>query len=131
VADSAMMAGDLDAAEQAYKKILAETPADAAAEAGLAQVGLMRRIAGVNPQQVLAAAADKPDDVDAQALAADIEVISGQADQAYKRLVDLARRTSGDDRERVRKHLVSLFTVAGPDDPAVASARRALASALF
>jgi putative thioredoxin len=130
-ADSAMMAGDLDAAEQAYKKILAETPADAAAEAGLAQVGLMRRIAGVNPQQVLAAAADKPDDVDAQALAADIEVISGQADQAYKRLVDLARRTSGDDRERVRKHLVSLFTVAGPDDPAVASARRALASALF
>ena len=31
----------------------------------------------------------------------------------------------------VRKHLVSLFTVAGPDDPAVAAARRALASALF
>jgi len=31
----------------------------------------------------------------------------------------------------VRKHLVSLFTVAEPDDPAVSAARRALASALY
>jgi putative thioredoxin len=37
----------------------------------------------------------------------------------------------GDDRETVRRHLISLFTIAGPDDPAVAAARRALASALF
>ena len=57
--------------------------------------------------------------------------LSGQADLAYKRLIDLVRRTPGDERETVRKHLVSLFTVAGPDDPAVAKARRALASALF
>ena len=53
------------------------------------------------------------------------------ADLAYRRLIDLVRRTPGDERETVRKHLVSLFTVAGPDDPAVAKARRALASALF
>src|SRR5947207_5742946 len=33
-ADDAMMSGDLEAAEQAYKKILSESPADAAAEAG-------------------------------------------------------------------------------------------------
>jgi putative thioredoxin len=45
--------------------------------------------------------------------------------------VGLIKRTSGDDRDAVRKHLVSLFSVAGPDDPAVAAARRALASALF
>ena len=37
----------------------------------------------------------------------------------------------GEDKERVRQHLVSLFAIAGPDDPAVAAARRALASALF
>jgi putative thioredoxin len=43
----------------------------------------------------------------------------------------LARRTSGDERERVRRHLISLFTMASPDDPAVAAARRALANALF
>ncbi|MCZ7418761.1 tetratricopeptide repeat protein [Verrucosispora sp. WMMA2121] len=130
-ADDALMSGDLDAAEQAYRKILAETPADAAAEAGLAQVGLARRVAGADPQAALTAAAAKPDDVDAQLLAADIEVLSGLADQAYQRLVGLVRRTAGDDREKVRQHLVGLFAIAGPDDPAVASARRALASALF
>lgn len=130
-ADDALMSGDLDAAERAYRKILAESPADAAAEAGLAQVGLARRVAGADPQGAITAAQANPDDVDAQLLAADIEVLSGMAEQAYKRLVDLVRRTSGDDREKVRQHLVGLFTIAGPDDPAVASARRALASALF
>ncbi|TDC41650.1 tetratricopeptide repeat protein [Micromonospora sp. KC207] len=130
-ADDALMSGDLDAAEQAYRKILAESPADAAAEAGLAQVGLARRVAGAEPGAALAAAEANPDDVEAQLLAADIEVLSGVAEQAYARLVGLVRRTAGDDREKVRQHLVGLFTVAGQDDPAVASARRALASALF
>ncbi|KWV29339.1 tetratricopeptide repeat protein [Micromonospora rifamycinica] len=130
-ADDALMSGDLDAAEQAYRKILAESPADAAAEAGLAQVGVARRVAGADPQAALAAAQANPDDVDAQLLAADIEVLSGMAEQAYARLVGLVRRSSGDDRDRARQHLVSLFSIAGPDDPAVASARRALASALF
>ncbi|PWR06867.1 co-chaperone YbbN, partial [Micromonospora sicca] len=130
-ADDALMSGDLDAAERAYKKILAESPADAAAEAGLAQVGLARRVGGADPQAALTAAEGAPDDVEAQLLAADIEVLSGLAEQAYKRLVGLVRRTAGDEREKVRQHLVSLFTIAGPEDPAVASARRALASALF
>jgi putative thioredoxin len=130
-ADEALITGDLDTAERAYRKILAESPADAAAEAGLAHVGLARRVTGVDPASALTQAQAQPDDVAAQLLAADIEVLSGQAAQAYRRLVELVRRTSGDDRERVRQHLVSLFTVAGPDDPAVADARRALANALF
>ncbi|MET7373808.1 tetratricopeptide repeat protein [Micromonospora arida] len=130
-ADDALMSGDLDAAEQAYRKILADAPADAAATAGLAQVGVARRVAGADPSAALAAAESAPDDVAAQLLAADIEVLSGLAEQAYARLVGLVRRTAGEDRETVRQHLVSLFSIAGPDDPAVASARRALASALF
>jgi putative thioredoxin len=130
-ADEAMITGDLDAAEQAYKKILAESPADAAAEAGLAQVGLLRRVSNVDAAKALAAAQANPDDVMAQLLAADLEVVGGRADQAYRRLIDLVRRVYGEDRDNVRRHLVSLFTVAGPDDPAVAAARRSLASALF
>ncbi|RIV36574.1 tetratricopeptide repeat protein [Micromonospora radicis] len=130
-ADDALMDGDLDAAEQAYRKILAETPNDAAAQAGLAQVGLARRVSGTDPQAALDAAAAAPDDVDAQLLAADIEVLSGLAEQAYQRLVGLVRRTAGEDREKARQHLVGLFSIAGPDDPTVATARRALASALF
>ncbi|HEX6969365.1 MAG TPA: tetratricopeptide repeat protein, partial [Micromonosporaceae bacterium] len=130
-ADEALLAGDLDAAEQAYKKILAETPADPAAEAGLAQVALARRTAGVDPVKALDRAKAAPDDIAAQLTAADVEVLNGRAEQAYDRLVNLVRRTTGDDREQARAHLVSLFAVAGPDDPAVAAARRALASALF
>ncbi|WP_213454222.1 tetratricopeptide repeat protein [Rhizomonospora bruguierae] len=131
VADEALMTGDLDAAEQAYKKILAEHPADASAEAGLAHVRLARRVTGVDPQAALAKAEADPDDIAAQLLAADVEMLSGLAQQAYTRLIGLVRRTPGEDRDRIRQHLVSLFTVAGPDDPAVAAARRALASALF
>ncbi len=130
-ADDAMADGDLDGAEQAYKRILAESPADAAAEAGLAQVRLLRRVTGIDAAAALAAADAAPDDLDAGMLAADVQVLSGEADQAYQRLVNLVRRTGGEERDRVRAHLVSLFTVAGPDDPAVAKARRALASALF
>jgi putative thioredoxin len=130
-ADDAMMTGDLDAAEAAYKKILAESPADAAAESGLAQVELYRRVTGVDAGAIMAKADADPDDIEAHQLAADIEVLSGQAPEAYERLVALVKRTSGDDRDTVRKHLLSLFSVAGPDDPAVASARRSLAKALF
>jgi putative thioredoxin len=130
-ADQALIMGDLETAERAYQKILAESPADSAAEAGLAHVGLARRVEGVDREAALRAADGAPGDVDAQLRAADLEVLSGLAEQAYQRLIGLVRRTAGDDRERVRQHLVSLFTVAGPDDPAVASARRALASALF
>ncbi|GAB7050450.1 tetratricopeptide repeat protein [Catenuloplanes indicus] len=130
-ADDAMMDGDLDAAEAAYKKILNESPADAAAESGLAQVSLFRRVQGVDPGATLSVAAGAPDDVKAQLLAADVEVLSGNAAEAYDRLIKLIRRVFGDERETVRRHLLSLFTVAGPDDPAVASARRALANALF
>jgi len=130
-ADDALMTGDLDEAEAAYKKILAESPTDRAAESGLAQVALYRRVTGIDPAAALAKAAADPDDIAAQQLAADVEILSGQAAEAYARLVALVRRTNGEERDAVRKHLLSLFSVAGPDDPAVAKARRALASALF
>jgi putative thioredoxin len=130
-ADEALIMGDLDEAERAYKKILADSPRDAAAEAGLAHVVVAKRAKGVDPAAALAAADAKPDDLEAQLRAADVEFLSGQAEQAYQRLVNLVRRVYGDDRETVRQHLVSLFAIAGPDDPAVAAARRSLASALF
>jgi putative thioredoxin len=130
-ADDALIMGDLDTAETAYKKILADSPRDASAEAGLAHVALAKRVRGVDPETALARAAEQPDDIAAQLLAADVEVLSAQAERAYQRLVELVRRVYGDDRETVRQHLVSLFTIAGPDDPAVVTARRSLANALF
>jgi putative thioredoxin len=41
------------------------------------------------------------------------------------------RRTSGDERDKARRHLVSLFEIFPPKDPRVTKARAALSSLLF
>ncbi len=38
---------------------------------------------------------------------------------AFTRLVDLVRRTSGDERDQAREHLLGLFAAVGNDDPRV------------
>lgn len=121
---------DLDAAIAAYDKALRENPRDAEAKAGRAQVGLISRSGAANPAEVRAAGAASPDDVDAQLAVADVDVIGGQVEDAFARLIDVIRGTTGDERERVRARLVDLFEVVGPADPRVAAARKALASAL-
>ncbi|MQA25262.1 MAG: thioredoxin [Micromonosporaceae bacterium] len=130
-ATDALADGDLDKAEELYNRALAENPADGSAEAGLAQVRLLRRTEGLDPDQVIAEAAQRPEDVESQSRAADVEVLSGLAERGYARLVELVRRTSGEERDAARAHLISLFAMADPDDPAVAQARRDLANALF
>ncbi|MGN6301435.1 MAG: tetratricopeptide repeat protein [Angustibacter sp.] len=127
----AIEAGDLDAAAAAYEQALAQAPADADAKVGLAQVNLMRRTQDADPQAAREAAAAAPSDPDAQLLVADLDLLGGHVDDAFARLVETVRQTSGDDRDRVRKHLVELFEVVGTDDPRVAAARRALSAALF
>lgn len=122
---------DLPAARSAYEQALRENPRDAMARAGLAQVGLMERTAGADLRQVREAAAARPDDVDAQLAVADLDVFGGAVEDAFARLVDLVRRTAGEERERVRLRLVDLFEVVGTDDARVVAARRALASALY
>lgn len=126
-----LVAGDLDRAADAYDALLAQRPGDPDAARGRALVDLARRVGHLDPASVLAAAEARPDDVAAQCLAADTEVASGTPDAAFKRLVELVRRTTGDDRDAVRAHLVGLFAVLGPADPRVAAARTALANALF
>jgi putative thioredoxin len=123
--------GDLDAAAAAYDKALKQDPADAEAELGLAQVGLMRRTQGVDVQAARAAAAERPDDVGAQTVVADLDVLGGHVEDAFSRLIDLVRVTSGEERERARAHLLQLFAVVGAHDERVRKARTALMSALF
>ncbi len=127
----AIEAGDLDGAVQAYTQALKDNPADADASAGLAQVTLLQRTQGVDPQVARAAAAEAPGDVPAQLLVADLDVLGGHVDDAFARLVDLVRATAEDEREAVRARLLELFEVVGMNDPRVAKARRALMSALF
>ncbi|MEP6762050.1 MAG: tetratricopeptide repeat protein [Sporichthyaceae bacterium] len=123
--------GDYEAAATAYQALLDQAPADADARAGLAQVELLRRTADVDAEAVRRRAAERPDDVDAQTAAADLELVEGKIDEALRRLIDVIRRTSGDDRERARQHLLGMFEVVGSADERVARARTALANALF
>jgi putative thioredoxin len=122
---------DLDAAAAAYVKALVQDPADGDATAGLAQVKLMQRTAGMDPASARAAAAEAPTDIAAQMMVADLDVLGGHVEDAFVRLVDTVRATEGDEREAVREHLVELFAVVGAHDERVQKARRALMSALF
>ncbi len=129
-AEEALAAGDYAAAELAYQQILAAEPANAEAKAALAQTGLLARVEKLPPDTVARADA-APEDVQAQRDAADVQLADGDIPGAFARLVDTVRRTAGDDRAAAREHLVELFSLFPPDEPAVITARRALAAALY
>ena len=129
-AEAALERGDLAAAEAAYQAILAEDPGHPDAALALRQVQLFRRAEEAGPN-ALAEADAAPDDVAAQTRAADFLLGTGQVEAAFDRLLDVVRRTAGEDRDRARQHLVGLFEVVGDQDPRVMTARRQLSLALF
>lgn len=130
-AQDALENGDIDTAVAEYQKLVKANPADVEAAAGLAMATVLQRTQGVDLNASRAAAAERPDDVDAQTLCADLDMIGGHVEDAFGRLVELVRRMAGDDREKAREHLLGLFAAVGNDDPRVLAARRNLASALF
>ena len=130
-AQDAMERGDLDAAAAAFEKVLDASPGDPVATMGLGQIGLIRRVESYDQAAARRDADARPDDAEAQGRVADVELAMGQIDAAFQRLLDTIKRTSGDERETARKHLVSLFEIFPPRDPRVTKARSALSSLLF
>ncbi len=130
-ADDALVSGDLDTAIAEYQKLVDANPADTDAVLGLSRAKLMKRTADVDLNAAREAAAQAPDDVDAQILVADLDLLGGHVEDAFRRLIELVRRTAGDDRDRARLHLIDLFSVVGNEDPRVLKGRQNLASALF
>lgn len=122
--------GDYAAAIAAYDKALKENPKDADARAGRAQVGLLQRTENADPRAVLTAAVERPQDVEAQLAAADVEILSAQIEAAFSRLLDLIRSLPAAERDPVRVRLIELFEIVGGTDPRVIQARKDLASAL-
>ncbi len=127
----AIETGDYPAAAAAYRRALAEQPADADAKAGLAQVELMQRVQDADAAAIRRRGADEPDAVDAQLAVADLDLTGGHVEDAFNRIVAFIGRTAGEDRETARKRLLELFDVVGVADPRVTKARSALARALF
>ena len=123
-AREAMEEGDLE-------KALSDVPGDAVAKSWLTQVNLMRRVSGYDPASASRDAAQRPDDPEAQIRVADIEIASGRIEEAFDRLLGVIKRTSGDARNQARVHLIELFEIFPPGDPAVKAARSRLATLLF
>ncbi|MGI8523937.1 MAG: co-chaperone YbbN [Nocardioides sp.] len=130
-AQDALGEGDIDRAVEEYQQLADANPADAEAAAGLAMAKVLQRTQGVDLQQARADAAASPDEVAAQTMVADLDLLGGQVDDAFTRLIDLVRRTTGDERNAAREHLLGLFAAVGNDDPRVLRGRQGLASALF
>jgi putative thioredoxin len=127
----ALESGDYIKAEAAYKKWLARKPAENLAKLGLAQTQLLIRTEGLDLNAVVAQSALTPTDVDLQLRAADVEIVNGGVEAAFSRLLHAIKATTGDERTKVKSHLLQLFALVDPSDPRLAAARKELASALF
>jgi len=129
VAYAAMEKGDYKAAKLSYEAWLKRKPNEQVAVVGLSQVNLMLRIEGLDPVLTLKNA--KNDDLTSQLMCADIQVASGDYQAAFDRLLQVIKSMAGEDRDKAKNHLISLFNLVDPADPRLIKARAALASALF
>lgn len=123
-------AGDFVGAAAAYQAILDTDPAHAEAKGALRQITFLERASARAPGAIAAADA-VPDDVDAAFAAADVEILNHEVAAAFARLIGLVKRTTGDERTRVRTRLIELFELFDPADPDVIAGRRNLANALY
>ncbi|MCV7121916.1 tetratricopeptide repeat protein [Mycobacterium lacus] len=123
-------AGDFAAARESYQAILDAEPGSVEAKAALRQIDFLMRATAQRPDAV-AVADSAPDDIDAAFAAADVQVLNQDVSAAFERLIALVRRTSGNERTRVRTRLIELFELFDPADPEVVTGRRNLANALY
>jgi putative thioredoxin len=129
-ADEAFARGDFAAARDEFDKLLAANPNDAEAKAGKAQAGLLARVTVLDPEKTLTRAADTKD-LSAQLDAADVELMQGQAEASFNRLLALVRTRAGAEKDQARLRLLELFETLGNADERVLKARRSLMAALF
>jgi putative thioredoxin len=124
-----MEKGDYKAAKISYEAWLKRKPNEQVAVVGLAQVNLMLRIEGLDPTLTLKNA--KEHDLTSQLMCADIEIATGNYEAAFDRLIKSVKSFTGEDRNKAKNHLISLFNLVDPTDPRLVKARTQLASALF
>lgn len=124
-------AGDLAGAQQAFEEYLETHPGEPEGRKGLAMVKLMARTQGADLQAGREAAAQAPDDLDAQLHAADLDILGGHVDDAFGRILDRFRSADAEAKELLRGRLVELFDIVGASDERVGAARKRLARLMF
>jgi len=129
-ARSYLDAGDFDNARKAYQAILDANPTHAEAKGAIRQIDFLQRATTRAPGAIVAADA-APDNIELAFAAADVEIMQQNVAAAFDRLIGLIKRTSGDDRTKVRTRLIELFELFDPADPEVIAGRRKLANALY
>jgi putative thioredoxin len=127
----ALDAGDFITAQAAYKKLLARKPNDSFAKLGLAQTELFIRTQGLNLESVKSAARSDPLNALAAMACADMEIINGDVQAAFDRLLHCVRNLTDEDKKITKDHLLALFALVDPADPRLIKARSDLANALF
>lgn len=126
---AALEKSDFKAAKIAYESWLKRKPNEPVAVIGLAQVDLMLRVDGLDPELTLKNA--KSDDLTSQLMCADIEIATGNNEAAFTRLLNVIRTFSGDEKDKAKLHLIQLFNLVNPTDPSLLKARNELASLIF
>jgi putative thioredoxin len=127
----ALESGNYAAAEVAYKKWLSRKPNESLDKLGLAQTQLLIRTEGLELNKIVEDSEKSPQDIDLQLKAADIEIVNGGVEAAFSRLLTLIKNSTGDDRNKVKTHLLNLFALVDQADPRLVSARKELASSIF
>jgi putative thioredoxin len=128
---NALESGDFTVAEAAYKKWLSRKPNENLAKLGLAQTQLLIRTEGLDLNNVIEESTKSPADIELQLKAADVEIVNGGVEAAFSRLLNLVKATQGDDKNKVKNHLLNLFALVDQSDSRLISARKELANSIF
>lgn len=122
--------GDYAGAAAAYEQVLEADPSDELARRERAKALLLARSADADVRAVRQAAAGAPDDLEAQLAVADVDMIGGQIDDAFGRLLDFAA-AHRDQMDPVRERLLEYFLIPDAGDERVSRARRRLATMMY
>lgn len=122
--------GDYAGAAAAYEQVLEREPDDTLAQRERAKALLLARSAKADVRAVREKAAANPDDLSAQLAVADVDMIGGQIQDAFDRLLDFLA-SHPDQLEPVRQRMLEYFLIPEPNDERLMRARRRLATLMY
>ena len=129
-ADNLAKSRQYELAAEEYSKLIRQDRNDLRAVKERAKCLLLSRSAEADIVSVRSAAADNPDSLESQLAVADIDMLGGQIEDAFARLLDfLASHKS--EIEPIRERLLEYFAIPDSADPRVAKARRRLATLMY